>query len=118
MMLAHLSQHQAVRDKMLKIHWQAQKSFVHVGDACLFNLGYDARLIESCSSLFDFTEIDRSKLNDEIHNALPREVFRIVSGGQLNVSDLLTEIGNRTAGTSVDIFRVISELAQARELEV
>ena len=118
MMLAHLSQHQAARDKMLKIHWQAQNYFVHVGDGGLFNLGYDARLIESCSSLFDFTEIERSKLNEELHNALPREVWRIMSGGQLNVSDLLTEIGNRTAGTNDDIFRVISELAQAKELEV
>ncbi len=41
-----------------------------------------------------------------------------MNGGQLEVSRLLAEIGNRTAGTNEDIFAVLSELAQARELEV
>lgn len=36
MMLAHLSQHQAARDKMLGVHWQQQNSFTHVGSGSLF----------------------------------------------------------------------------------
>lgn len=118
MMLAHLSQHQAARDKMLGVHWQEQNSFTHVGAGGLFNLGYDTRLIESCDALFNFSEIDRSALNKELVDALPSEVHRIMNGGQLEVSCLLSEIGNRTAGTNDDIFQVLSELAQARELEV
>ena len=118
MMLAHLSQHQAARDKMLGVHWQEQNSFTHIGSGSLFSLGYDTRLIESCDSLFSFSDIDRTALNKESVNALPSEVHRIMSGGQLEVSRLLAEIGNRTAGTNEDIFGVLSELAQARELEV
>lgn len=118
MMLAHLSQHQAARDKMLGVHWQEQNSFTHVGSGGLFTLGYDTRLIESCDSLFSFSAIDRSALSKELVNALPSEVHRIMDGGQLEVSRLLSEIGNRTAGTNDDIFQVLSELAQARELEV
>lgn len=118
MMLAHLSQHQAARDKMLGVHWQEQNSFTHVGTGGLFNLGYDTRLIESCDSFFNFSDIDRSALKRELVNALPSEVHRIMNGGQLEVSRLLSEIGNRTAGTNNDIFQVLSELAQARELEV
>lgn len=118
MMLAHLSQHQAARDKMLGVHWQEQNSFVHAGPGGLFNLGYDARLREDCDSLFKFSEFDRSKLSSELINALPSEIHRIMLGGQLEISNLLTEIGNRTAGTNEDIFEVLSTLAQARELEV
>ncbi|WP_284165695.1 three-Cys-motif partner protein TcmP [Frigidibacter sp. SD6-1] len=118
MMLAHLSQHQAARDKMLSVHWQEQNSFTHIGSGSLFSLGYDTRLIESCDSLFNFSEIDRTKLNTELVNALPAEVHQIMENGQLDVARLLDEIGNRTAGTNDDIFQVLSELAQARELEV
>ena len=118
MMLAHLSQHQAARDKMLSVHWQEQNSFTHIGSGSLFSLGYDTRLIESCDSLFNFSEIDRTKLNTELVNALPAEVHQMMENGQLDVARLLDEIGNRTAGTNDDIFQVLSELAQARELEV
>jgi three-Cys-motif partner protein len=118
MMLAHLSQHQAARDKMLGVHWQEQNSFVHAGPGGLFNLGYDARLIENCDSLFSFSESDKSTLNNELIDALPSEVYRIMNDGQLEVSSLLAEIGNRTAGTNEDIFKVLSTLAQARQLEV
>lgn len=118
MMLAHLSQHQAARDKMLSVHWQEQNSFTHIGSGSLFSLGYDTRLIESCDSLFKFSEIDRTKLSKELVNALPAEVHQMMENGQLDVARLLDEIGNRTAGTNDDIFQVLSELAQARELEV
>ena len=118
MMLAHLSQHQAARDKMLSVHWQEQNSFTHIGSGSLFSLGYDPRLKESCDSLFNFSKIDRRKLNEELVNALPSEVYRIMNNGQLDVARLLAEIGNRTAGTNDDIFQVLSELVQARELEV
>ncbi|MEM6931965.1 MAG: three-Cys-motif partner protein TcmP [Pseudomonadota bacterium] len=118
MMLAHLSQHQAARDKMLGVHWQEQNSFTHIGTGGLFNLGYDTRLIESCDSLFNFSDIDRAALRKELLDSLPSEVHRTMTGGQLEVSSLLFEIGNRTAGTNDDIFRVLTELAQARELEV
>ncbi|MCY4179050.1 MAG: three-Cys-motif partner protein TcmP, partial [Litoreibacter sp.] len=118
MMLAHLSQHQAARDKMLGVHWQEQNSFTHVGSGGLFNLGYDTRLKESCDSLFNFSDMDRTTLNKELVNALPSEVHRIMNGGELEVSRLLSEIGNRTAGTNEDIFQVLSELAHTRELEV
>lgn len=110
MMLAHLSQHQAARDKMLSVHWQEQNSFTHIGSGSLFSLGYDTRLIESCDSLFNFSEIDRTKLNTELVNALPAEVHQMMENGQLDVARLLDEIGNRTAGTNDDIFQVLSEL--------
>ena len=80
MMLAHLSQHQAARDKMLGIHWQEQNHFVHVGDGGLINLGYHSRFIENCSSLFNFTDIDRTNLNEKLHNALSAEMHRVMSG--------------------------------------
>lgn len=41
-----------------------------------------------------------------------------MNGGSLEVAGLLSDIGNRTAGTNDDIFKVLSELVQARELEV
>lgn len=118
MMLAHLSQHQAARDKMLSVHWREKNSFVHCGPGSIFNIGYDERLIESCDSLFEFTDSDNINLINELINELPSELNRIMVGGSLGVETLLNEIGNRTAGKNSDILQVLSELVMARELEV
>ncbi|MEM1049856.1 MAG: three-Cys-motif partner protein TcmP [Pseudomonadota bacterium] len=118
MMLAHLSRHQAARDKMLGVHWDTQNSFRHIGKGSLFSLGFDARLLESKDALFSFAENDRGKLEEELLSELPAEIHRHISGGYISVRDFLNKIGNHTAATNQDLFGVLQQLSIAREIEV
>lgn len=119
MMMAHLSNHQAARDKMLGVHWDSQNyCFRHVGKGSLFSLGFDTRLIESKDSLFSFEEHDLADLNRELREELPREIEHLANSGPLQVKALLEQIGNRTAATNRDICRSIEDLAGAKEISV
>ena len=118
MMLAHLSRHQAARDKMLGVHWDIQNSFRHVGKGSLFSLGFDARLFETKDALFSFSEDDRRKLEEELLCELPAEIRNHMSEEQVSVQTLLMRIGNRTAATNQDLFGALEQLAVAKEIEV
>ncbi|MGX1498574.1 three-Cys-motif partner protein [Labrenzia sp. MBR-25] len=118
MMLAHLSRHQAARDKMLSVHWDTQNSFRHIGKGSLFSLGFDVRLLESKDSLFSFVEQDRAKLGIELLEELPREINQHIAKGHLPIEALLAKVGNRTAATNNDLFKAMAELAKAKELEI
>lgn len=118
MMMAHLSNHQAARDKMLGVHWDSQNSFRHVGKGSLFSLGFDTRLIESKDSLFNFGEHDLATLNRELLEALPEEIESLSKNGPVEVKALLEQIGNQTAATNRDVCRNIEELAGAKEITV
>ncbi|GER07829.1 hypothetical protein GCM10007972_16950 [Iodidimonas muriae] len=118
MMLAHLSRHQAARDKMLGVHWDTQNSFRHFGRGSLFSLGFDTRLIESKDALFSFADQDRTRLEAELLAELPKEIHACLNDDSVSIEALLEKIGNRTAATNHDLFGVITELARAREFEV
>lgn len=118
MMLAHLSRHQAARDKMLGVHWDIQNSFRHFGRGSLFSLGFDVRLIESKDALFNFANEDRERLQAELLQELPGEIHSCMQGQSISIESLLERIGNRTAATNDDLFGVLTELAQAKEFEV
>ncbi|MEP1880193.1 MAG: three-Cys-motif partner protein TcmP, partial [Roseibium sp.] len=97
MLLAHLSKHQAARDKMLSVHWDQQNHFRHIGKGSLFELGFDHRLAESKDALFSFREEDETKLMMELENELPSRVMDNMIDDVLMVEDLLSQIGNLTA---------------------
>ena len=118
MMIAHLSRHQAARDKMLGVHWDSQNSFRHIGKGSFFLLGFDTRRIEAKDSLFNFTELDRTTMNGELVQELPREIAEQMTEGGLSVEALLARIGNRTAATNLDICTGVKQLVRDREIEV
>ncbi len=116
MMMAHLSNHQAARDKMLGVHWDSHNSFRHVGKGSLFFLGFDTRLIESKDALFNFGEQDLATMNRELCEVLPGEIEKLTKNGPVEVKALLEQIGNRTAARNQDIFRNIEDLAGRKEI--
>lgn len=118
MMLAHLSRHQAARDKMLEVYWGLQNNFAHFGKGSLFSLGFDPRLLEDENSLFEFSEHDRMALSRELQEELPREIRSLMRDGRLAVTGILEAIGNRTAATNNDIFEALLALGREGELEV
>lgn len=118
MMVAHLSQNQAARDKMLSVHWSLQNRFKHLGKGSHFELGFDHRNFESSGALFNFAAEDRARMQAELQNELPDRVFRLMRDDALSVQSLLEAIGNNTAATNDDIFDVLTMLSRGRELQV
>lgn len=118
MTVAHLSQSQTARDKMLSVHWDAQNSFRHFGAGSLFELGFDQRVIESSTSMFNFQKLDRDKMAGELLEELPRLVTRSLNRGPLRVAGFIERIANRTAATNVDLKQALQSLSAEREFEV
>lgn len=118
MLLAHLSKHQAARDKMLSVHWDQQNHFRHIGKGSLFELGFDHRLVESKDALFSFRDEDEAKLIKELENELPRRVMDNMTDDVLMVETLLSRIGNLTAAQNEMIFTVLQQLAGEGEVEI
>lgn len=118
MLLAHLSKHQAARDKMLSVHWDQQNHFQHIGRGSLFELGFDHRLAESKDALFSFRDADEAKLIKELENELPGRVMDNMTDDVLMVEALLAQIGNLTAAQNEMIFRVLQKLVGEGELEI
>lgn len=117
MMVAHLSQSQAARDKMLCVHWQLKNTFKHIGRGSLFELGYDLRT-EMDQSLFEFSEADRGNMRTELEAELPRQIFDSAGGGPLPFGELLLTFGNKTAATNADVMATLQKLSQDGEIEV
>ena len=117
MMVAHLSQSQAARDKMLSVHWTLKNTFRHIGRGSLFELGFDARLATN-AALFEFSDGDRSNMRRELENELPKQIFELSGGTPVTLDQLLLLIGNRTAATNLDITQTLQRLSEAREIEV
>lgn len=118
MLLAHLSKHQAARDKMLSVHWDKQNHFRHIGKGSLYELGFDHRLFESKDALFSFREDDETQLINELESELPSEIMDNMRNDSLTIEQLLSHIGNRTAARNETIFEVIQKLAADGEVEV
>ena len=118
MMFAHLSQHQAARDKMLGVHWEFQNRFLHLSRGSFFELGYDPRLHEDKGSLFQFTEMDRERMMNELHAELPDRVMSMLGAGSISLQELLAILGNKTAARNADIFSVLQSLSAERALEI
>lgn len=117
MMVAHLSQSQAARDKMLSVHWDFKNTFKHIGRGSLFELGYDARS-EVDAALFEFSEADRSNMRQELEGELPKQIFDVAGGGPLAFSELLLNFGNKTAATNADVMATLQYLSAEGEIEV
>jgi len=118
MMFAHLSRHQAARDKMLGVHWDSQNSFRHIGKGSLFSLGFDVRLMQSKDALFNFGDQDRQVLNRELLEVLPQEIRSHMVNDHVTMEVLLSRIGNKTAATNSDLLNAIEQLIGYRDLNV
>lgn len=117
MMVAHLSQSQAARDKMLSVHWGLKNTFKHIGRGSLFELGFDAR-VEMESALFEFSDADRSNMRQELESELPKQIYDIAGGGPLAFGELLLNFGNKTAATNTDVMATLQLLSEEGEIEV
>lgn len=116
-MIAHLSQSQAARDKMLTVHWDKRNTFRHIGPGGQFEIGYDARVVDG-DALFSFSDLDSAQMFSELEADLPSRFRQLIPEAGLTVSDFLTHFGNKTAARNDQLFDVLTYLAAHNEFEV
>lgn len=115
MMVAHLSQSQAARDKMLTVHWAVKNTFRHLGKGSKFELGYDERV--GAGQLFEFSDADRKNMIVELADELPGRIFDLAGSGPMPLQELLIAIGNQTAATNADVAETLRILSDQKEIE-
>lgn len=118
MLLAHLSNHQTARDKMLHVHWDKQNTFRHIGRGSLYEIGFDDRLIEDKDALFSFHDEDKRIIKEELENELLDKVIENMTNGILPINTLLSHIGNMTAAQNEILLSVLQKFAKEGELEI
>lgn len=102
LMIAHLSQNQTARDKMLSVHWVKGNTFKHAGSGGQFEIGFDARAVDG-NTLFSFSDIDNKVVLTELERDLPGRLRSLMSDGSLAVTDFLNLFGNKTAAMNQQI---------------
>lgn len=120
--LLHLSRHPVARDVMIQRHWKIKNTFEHYGSGYgLGNfgmLGWDALEDPENLPLFQFNEIDRKQMKNQILESLPRDLFEFVSEQPITMDALWRELANRTAARFSDLEEVILELVAEREFSI
>ena len=114
----HLSRHPTARDVMIQQHWDNQNTFEHYGPGDFGMLGWDALNDSRTIPLFKFSELDEERMQDQLLESLPRELFGLVSEQPITMDALRHMLANRTAARFSDLNRIIVRLVEEGEFEI
>ena len=113
----HLSKHPTARDVMIQRHWEISNTFEHYGPGDFGMLGWDALNSETLP-LFHFEELEAQKMQEQLLNTMPRELFGLASENPVTVDAMRHMLANRTAARFSDLDKTVLELAREREIEI
>ncbi len=114
----HLSRHPTARDVMINCHWNSSNKFEHYGSGGFDMLGWDALLSGETLPLFNFTELDRDALKQELLGSMPQELNALISDGPVTVDAMHHMLANRTAGRFSDLDEAVLELIKDGEFDI
>ena len=80
-------------------------------------LGWDALNSETLP-LFHFEELEAQKMQEQLLNSMPRELFGLASENPVTVDAMRHMLANRTAARFSDLDKTVLELAKEREIEI
>ena len=114
----HLSRHPTARDVMIQRHWDIQNTFEHYGPGDFGMLGWDALKDSRTLPLFHFEDLEAKKMQEQLLNSMPRELFGLASEGPVTVDAMRHAFANETAAPFSDLDKVVLQLAKEKEIEV
>ena len=114
----HLSKHPTARDVMIQRHWEMQNTFEHYGTGDFGMLGWDALKNSETMPLFNFAEIDHDQMHRQLMNAMPEELFSVVSEEPVRIDTMHRKFANRTAARYSDLNSIVLRLFQDREIDI
>ena len=113
----HLSRHPTARDVMIQCHWDISNTFEHYGPGDLGMLGWEG-LYSRTLPLFHFEELEVLKMQEQLLNSMPGELFGLASETPVTVDVMRHMFANRTAARFTDLDKVILTLAREKEIEI
>ena len=114
----HLSKHPTARDVMIQRHWEIQNTFQHYGPGDFGMLGWDALKDPRTLPLFQFGELDEQQMHAGLLEALPGELFGLLSEQPVTMDVVRHVLANQTAARFSDLDRVILQLVREREFDI
>ena len=113
----HLSKHPVARDVMIQCHWDIQNMFEHYGSGDFEMLGWDA-LNSGNLPLFHFEDFEAKQMKEQLLDAMPKELFTLVSDEPITVDAMRHVFANRTAARFSDLDEVVLRLFQEKEFDI
>lgn len=114
----HLSNHPKARDVMLQKHWELDHHFTHFGKGSFGMLGWDAIQNRREIGLFDFRQIERDRLHEELLDQLPNRLYDMCTIEPTTLDAIHWRLANQTAATYDDMDLVIKALVREKEFAV
>lgn len=114
----HLSRHPTARDVMIRLHWDIQNRFEHYGSGDFGMLGWDALRDSSSLPLFQFSDLDQTKMQNELLNSLPGKLFSLVSEQPVTVDAMRHIFANQTAARFSDLDEIVLQLVREEEFQI
>ena len=103
---------------MIQRHWDIQNTFEHYGPGDFGMLGWDALKDSRTLPLFHFEDLEAKKMQEQLLNSMPRELFGLASEGPVTVDAMRHAFANETAAPFSDLDKVVLQLAKEKEIEV
>ena len=113
----HLSRHPTARDVMIQCHWNSFNAFEHYGSGGFDMLGWDA-LKSGALPLFHFEELDAKEMREQLLNAMPSELYKLMTSGSVSVERVRHSFANRTAARFSDLDDVVLTLVRGKEIDI
>ena len=114
----HLSRHPTARDVMIQRHWDIRNTFEHYGSGDFGMLGWDALKDVKQLTLFQFGELEATRMREQLLNSMPERLFGLASENPVTVDAMRHAFANETAAPFSDIDNVVLQLAREREINV
>ena len=114
----HLSRHPTARDVMIRLHWDIQNRFEHYGPGDFGMLGWDALRDSSNLPLFQFGDLDRRRMQDQLLDSLPGKLYSLVSEEPVTVDAMRHRFANQTAARFSDIDEIVLQLVREKEFQI
>ena len=114
----HLSRHPTARDVMIQRHWDIRNTFEHYGSGDFGMLGWDALKDVKQLTLFQFGELEATRMREQLLNSMPERLFGLASENPVTVVAMRHAFANETAAPFSDLDDVVLQLAREQEFNV
>lgn len=114
----HLSRHPTARDVMIRLHWDIQNRFEHYGPGDFGMLGWDALRDSSNLPLFQFGDLDKSRMQKQLLDSLPGKLYSLVSEEPVTVDAMRHRFANQTAARFSDLDEIVLKLVREEEFQI
>ncbi len=114
----HLSRHPTARDVMIQQHWNIQNTFEHYGTGGFGMLGWDTLKDSETLPLFQFRELDKEAMQEQLLKMLPEKLLSLASEQPVTIDAIHHALANQTAARFSDLDKTILQFVKEGEFDI